>query len=86
MIATIMPSFVDVNGQPRPEGVVVGRLLAGYGDIAIAASAIKNPTSDLGTKFLEVVEAGKSAIMRRSSPAIQHYRCRPCLLHQFEGQ
>ena len=34
--------------------------LAALGLIAIAASAIKNPTSDLGTKFLEVVEAGNA--------------------------
>jgi hypothetical protein len=37
-----------------------GSLQAAVASIAIAASAIKNPTSDLGTKFLEVVEAGNA--------------------------
>jgi hypothetical protein len=37
-----------------------GSLQAAVASIAVAASAIKNPTSDLGTKFLEVVEAGNA--------------------------
>jgi hypothetical protein len=37
-----------------------GSLQAAVASIAIAATAIKNPTSDLGPKFLEVVEAGNA--------------------------
>jgi hypothetical protein len=35
MSRTIMPSFVDMAGYPRPEGLIVGRLLAGYGDLEL---------------------------------------------------
>jgi hypothetical protein len=37
-----------------------GSMQAAIVSIAIAATAIKNPTFDLGKKFLEVVEAGKA--------------------------
>jgi hypothetical protein len=37
-----------------------GSLQAAVASIAIAATAIKNPTSDFGPKFLEVVEAGNA--------------------------
>jgi hypothetical protein len=37
-----------------------GSLQAAMASLAIASTAIKNPTSDLGKKFLEVVEAGNA--------------------------
>jgi len=35
MSATVMPCFIDSNGNPRPEGAIIGRLLAGYGDLEL---------------------------------------------------
>jgi hypothetical protein len=32
----MMPAFIDTKGDTRPEGAVIGRLLAGYGDLELS--------------------------------------------------
>jgi hypothetical protein len=31
----LMPAVIDIAGNTRPESAVIGRLLAGYGDIEL---------------------------------------------------
>lgn len=51
-----MPSFVDVKGNPREEATIVGRLLAGYGELELSMCGCiaKIPGYDIHSGIKEI--------------------------------
>lgn len=71
MVTTIMPSFMDSIGQMRPESAIIGRLLAGYGELEVSmmfcVAILPGNDLDTATKSTFSVRGEKDRIDRAAA-------------------